>query len=204
MNATDVLANTAYTEQEVKEMFCKPFTDPRDGEVYKTCMIGTQVWMAENLRFRPLKGGSLAYDKDPKNVPGYGRLYSREVAKEACPPGWHLPSEEEWNALFAFVGKTYDISDALRKKSWDDGLDAFGFKAVPSGLYGNYGSYDKIFSNMHSDAFYWLSGEGESKFWRLGSGYCDCPKVVGSGIFEDDGNWWTFASCYFAIRCIKG
>lgn len=212
VNATDVLANTAYTEQEVKEMFCKPFTDPRDGEVYKTCMIGTQVWMAENLRFRPLKGGSLAYDKDPKNVLEYGRLYSRDVAKEACPPGWHLPSEEEFNALITFVGNTYNVSDALRKKDWDDALDVFGFKAVPSGLYGNYcvydddscNSYDGIFSNKFSDAFYWLSEKGKLKLWRLGSGYCDLPEVDQDGEFEDDGHWWKFASCYFSIRCIKG
>lgn len=110
------------------------FTDPRDGEVYKTCKIGNQIWMAENLRYRPPKGGSHAYDDDASNVKKYGRLYTWETAMEACPPGWHLPSIEDFNQLKNFIAKEYDVSDALRAEEWGDGIDAFGFSALPAGL----------------------------------------------------------------------
>ncbi|SMG34801.1 major paralogous domain-containing protein [Fibrobacter sp. UWB13] len=214
-NIDDMFTNSKFSDEEVQELLCKPFTDPRDGEVYKTCRIGNRIWMAENLRYRPLKGGSLAYDKDPESVAEYGRLYSREVANAACPPGWHLPSEKELNEMFELVGKIYDVSDALRAKNWDDALDVYGFNAVPSGLYGDYRivSEDdeeccyKIFENKGKNAFYWLSEKGENKFWRLGCDCNDLPEIDNDGEFgdgeHDETYWWKYSSCYFSIRCIK-
>merc|ERR1719187_6854 len=86
------------------------FRDPRDGERYRTVTVGSQTWMAENLRYSVPGGGSWDYNDDPDNTirtdgnPAYGKLYSWEAAREAAPPGWHLPSDEEWRRLEEELG----------------------------------------------------------------------------------------------------
>jgi uncharacterized protein (TIGR02145 family) len=85
------------------------FTDPRDSRTYYQISIGDQVWMAENLSFNA--GGAIGYTvNDEENYPGYqdvyGLLYSYNEAKDACPPGWRLPSDEDWKVLEARFGMT--------------------------------------------------------------------------------------------------
>lgn len=78
------------------------FTDPRDGQVYKTVQIGNQIWMAENLNYEI--EGSWCYDNNPEYAQKYGRLYTWEAAMKAAPEGWHLPSMAEFETLLAAVG----------------------------------------------------------------------------------------------------
>lgn len=59
--------------------------------------------MAENLNYNP-GSGSWAYDNDSSKAAIYGRLYSWPTARKACPQGWHLPSNVEWQTLADYLG----------------------------------------------------------------------------------------------------
>jgi uncharacterized protein (TIGR02145 family) len=83
------------------------FTDARDGHQYAWVKIGTQTWMAENLKY-DAKVGSWSYNNDSVNVKTYGRLYNWKTAQAACPKGWHVPSDKEWGILIKSLGGAGD------------------------------------------------------------------------------------------------
>jgi len=106
----------------------KTLTDKRDGKKYKTVIIGERTWMAENLNYEA--NGSKCYDNKPENCDKYGRLYDWNTAKEACPSGWHLPSDEEWK-IDRYVGGKEAEKKLKSKSGWDEdgnGTDDFGFR----------------------------------------------------------------------------
>jgi uncharacterized protein (TIGR02145 family) len=149
------------------------FTDSRDGKNYKTVKIGKQTWMAENLNYN--EKSSKCYDNKPANCIKYGRLYDWNMAKKACPKGWHLPSDSEWDKLMRYVdGDTgmespYDSKTAgkyLKATSgWNDfkgksgkGEDKFGFSALPGG----YGDSFGYFYHVGIGGNWWSSSMGSS------------------------------------------
>lgn len=73
------------------------FTDPRDGQKYKTVKIGDKVWMAENLKYR--SGAVVVDDK--------GARYAWDSALVACPEGWHLPSKDELEGVVTDTNFNY-------------------------------------------------------------------------------------------------
>jgi uncharacterized protein (TIGR02145 family) len=115
------------------------FKDSRDGKTYKTVKIGTQTWMANNLAFKA-SSGCCAYDNNKNNVAIYGYLYNWETAKNVCPTGWHLPSDEEWTTLITNTGGVYTAGTKLKEagiKHWAEpntgATNQSGFTALPGG-----------------------------------------------------------------------
>ena len=92
-----------------------------DGNVYDTVVIGTQVWLAQNLKVTHYRNGDpidslddntewcnttsgayCNYNNDPNNAPAYGRLYNwyaTSDSREIAPEGWHVATDAEWAAL---------------------------------------------------------------------------------------------------------
>lgn len=85
------------------------FTDPRDNQMYRTIRIGDNIWFAENLNSEI--ADSWWYDEDPSNARPYGRLYTWQAARSACPPGWHIPNDSEWRQLAIASGGYRDMDE---------------------------------------------------------------------------------------------
>ena len=183
------------------------FTDSRDNQTYGTIKIGTQTWMAENLNYKVR--GSRCYNNDPDNCEEYGRLYDWETALNACPKGWHLPSNDEWEVLYRFVDgtsgteKPYSSKTAgkyLKAKSgWNyyegssgNGTDDYGFTALPGGLAHPDGKLSSAAGNYGN---WWSSSEydDDSAYNRFKS------------YKHNNAGWETEAkSKLFSVRCLMG
>jgi|GEM_PF-1335703 len=137
----------------------------------RTVKIGNLTWMGENLNIET--ADSWCYDDDPANCEKYGRLYTWNAAKSACPAGWRLPTRGDWGSLLEVVGANYVAGAKLKSKTgWSEegnGTDEFGFAGLPGGSRGPDGS----FSNIESDGYWWTSTADGSSFisWCLQSRY---------------------------------
>lgn len=169
-----------------------PLKDSRDGKNYRTVKIGDQVWMAENLDYK-LKE-SYCYENKDANCAKYGRLYTWDAAKNACPTGWHLPSKDEIEILFEVAGGELKAGRALKsRREWYHGnsdLDAFDFSALPAGFTED----GEKFVGLGGTSFGWsLTDNGKEAFsFSFYAGIDRAsffPRKKGFG---------------FSVRCVKG
>jgi uncharacterized protein (TIGR02145 family) len=144
------------------------FRDSRDGIVYKIVKIGNQTWMAENLNYNV--PGSKCYNNNSANAEKYGRLYDWDTAIKACPFGWHLPSDGEWNALVNAIGGIKTAGKHLKARySWNNngnGLNTYGFAALSGGC----GSSDGNFGTIGYNGYWWSSSEYSANGGASGAG----------------------------------
>lgn len=143
------------------------FTDERDGNVYGYLKIGTYTWMAENLRYyfntytycNSYLSCNTFINKQQDSAYYYkvGLTYSSEQKNRACPDGWHLPSNDEWNDLLATAASTGDL--LARDGVWNNAMmsptNATGFTMVATDK--DYDGYQKAGSG--STAQFWSSNE---------------------------------------------
>lgn len=173
-----------------------------EGQIYNTVLMSSnQCWFKENLNVGLMIPGTEDQDdntiiekyclyNNPDYCDTYGGLYhwdeamnytTLEQAQGICPPGWHIPSDEEWKILEGTVDSQYPVDDSewdgIQWRGFDagenlkseigwnsggNGTDFFGFSALPAGqaiYYNNfYGKGD--YTYFWTSTYYTVSSHG--------------------------------------------
>jgi len=179
-------------------------TDIRDNKVYSTVQLGTQCWMQKNLNYgTSLQGNAeqtdncinekYCYSDNAANCTLYGGLYQWDElmaytntpgAQGLCPPGWHVPTQTEWNTLFSFYQQ-----QALAGKPLQDTI-IMGFRAKESGvIYSNFSWSFKGFATI----FWTSTPSGTIKAMSHGM------NLINFSVSDYPAN----RSNAFAVRCLQ-
>jgi len=196
-----------------------------EGNMYKTIQIGTQVWMAENLKSTKFKDGTTIPDvtepflttswewcniKTPafcwyQNNPIamnyiYGPLYNGYsiVTGNLCPTGWHIPSKTEWQTLWNYLGGPMIAGGKLKESDtliWDKPNRDATNISGFTALPGG-GRLDCFFTQIDKTCLFWSITESEYLTDNLWTW----------GLSNDNG--WVFQDYHLkndglSVRCIK-
>jgi len=153
----DVFNTPTETPVALSGTEAQTFTDGRDGKIYKTVMLGTQTWMAENLAYKA-DYGCWAYDNDETKVKTYGYLYNWETSKNICPAGWHLPSDKEWQTLVNYFGGEKVAGEKFINN---------GFSVLPGGFRNGFGIYSGISTHGMWWSSSWLTPTNLNAWYQL-------------------------------------
>jgi uncharacterized protein (TIGR02145 family) len=190
-----------------------------DGNSYTSVIIGTQEWMAENLKVTHYNNGDIIpiitdntwinlstgamcwYENDEATYTNpYGALYNYYTVTDSrnlCPAGWHVPSDTEWAELIEFLGGANNADEKLKEADFEHwnpmGFDAdnsSGFTGLPGGRRTSNGA----FSSIVDQGFWWSTSEATSvSTWGRSLGY-NFIGVVRSDYNKKNGN---------SVRCLK-
>jgi uncharacterized protein (TIGR02145 family) len=160
-----------------------PFTvTDVDGNVYNTVTIGTQVWMAENLKTIKYNDGTNiplvpvawaglntpAYcwqnNDEGTNKAIYGAIYNWYTVNtgKLCPTGWHVPSDAEWTVLTTLLGGESTAGGKLKETGtahWTNpntgATNETGFTALAGGSRTGESGYGTGFSGTGNNGLWW-------------------------------------------------
>lgn len=210
---------TAYGNEFI---FITPLTDI-DGNVYKTLIIGNQVWMAENLRTTRLNDNTAItytpdntdwakdsllmtpayswFKNDIANKVTYGALYNWYTVNTGrlCPTGWHVPSEAEWTTLTFYSGGENIASGMLKESGlnhWRSPNEGASNKFGFTALPGGYrsGWYSGSFRTKGYYGWWWTSTETNLKSARLRLMTYDAGNISKGTGLKNNG---------YSVRCVK-
>lgn len=190
-----------------------------EGNVYKTIIIGSQTWMAENLKTAKYSNGDsigtttgelysqgnpgwqFAYDDKESNVPTYGRLYTFSTLTDIrgiCPTGWHVPSDAEWAKLSSYLGGDRAATNSLKEtgtnhwvNSNKEATNESGFTAIPCGQRISWGGFD----GLGTYTYWWSSTFSNT------AGMAYAFYMGTSEKFSKKECDWYYA---YSVRCMKG
>lgn len=132
---------------------------------FDSVTIGSQTWMSKNLTIDDVQGGiyTQTVNYGQGNVVEYYYTWDAAVRVAASIPGWHLPTQTEWNTLANAVGGI--DTDGMKLKAtygWSyngNGTDDFGFTALPAGYWNS-----SSFNFLGSYAYFWTTDEYSSRY----------------------------------------
>ncbi len=178
-------------------------TDNRSNpsKTYRTVVIGSQTWMAQNLNYNAsgskCHGDNSGGDSENK-CNTYGRLYNWEAAMDICPAGWHLPSRAEWEVMTIYIGGAATEGKKLKAAGgWNiydgvsgNGMDEYGFSALP----GSYGDSSGFFLLVGYYGNWWTSSET--------GGYNEA--FIRSMSYDEEAEWtYDDKSFLLSVRCVR-
>lgn len=198
-----------------------PETTVKDIEdnVYKTVTIGTQVWMAENLKTIKNNDGTAIplvtdntawgalitpgycwYDNNAAtNKATYGALYNWYTANtgKLCPTGWHVPTDAEWTTLTIYLGGETVDGGKLKETGTTHWLtpntgatNEKNFTALPGGYRINTGAY----LGIGNYGYWWSSTQNTTiSAWSRSMSY-GSSSISRHPTFEQNG---------LSVRCVK-
>jgi len=154
-------------------------TDIRDNAQYPTIKIGSQCWMAANLNYGSFISSAqmqrdncipekYCFNDNLANCTALGGLYQWDelmqydniaAAQGFCPPGWHIPIENEWTTLFNSYISNGFAGSPLKSTGYS------GFNALLGGAWFNNVNWN--FGNF-AVMFWSSSSEGITKAWAHG------------------------------------
>jgi uncharacterized protein (TIGR02145 family) len=208
---------TAYGDEITIKTYTGVVTD-YEGNIYNTVTIGSQLWMAKNLKATKYSDGASIpivtdqttwnttslpgycwYNNDESNKNTYGTLYNwyavNASGKNICPTGWHVPSDGEWSTLTSFLNGENGAGGKLKEAGlthWASpntgATNETGFTALGAGSRGG------SFLGFGTDADFWTSTE-----YNSGSSW-------NRFISSSNNNVHRLFSGYqngFSIRCVK-
>jgi uncharacterized protein (TIGR02145 family) len=188
-----------------------------DGNDYKTVVIGTQVWMAENMKTTKYNDGTAiplvannhswynltsegyCWHDNPIFVNDYGAYYNWYVVntQKLCPIGWHVPSDSEWSILTTYLGGESISGGKLKEiglTHWtSDNIadNSYGFTALPGGFRnGLYGSF--VWTRTYG--YWWSASEFDNTNAYFRSMFSGDIAVIKNNWSKKFG---------FSVRCIK-
>ena len=169
-----------------------------EGNSYKTVYIGTQTWMAENLKTSKYSDGTMIpnitdntqwkndssgawcyYNNDVANNAKYGKLYNWYAVsktsngnKNVCPTGWHVPSDNEWTVLTGYLGGESIAGGKLKEvgtTSWNSPNTDAKNTSLFSALSCGYRDGNGVYDEIGHICGWWCSTESDTDdAWKRG------------------------------------
>ncbi len=195
-----------------------------DGNIYHKATIGSQVWLAENLRTTHYRNGDSIplvtadaqwkllttgarcfYDNLPSNAKTYGFFYNWYAVTDSrglCPEGWHVPSDDEWTQLGIILGGESVAGGKMKTTGTIEQGNGLWYApntgaTNSSGFTGIPGGYRINYGTYYSIgnvAYFWSSSDT-----TLSNGW----NYVLDANNENLSRHYNFQTNGFSVRCIK-